>query len=150
MERIIRHFSELSTTELYEIYKLRVAVFVVEQNCPYQEVDHADRVAYHVWLQDKDGIQAYARVLPPGEVFPEAAIGRVIAVKRRCGLGSEIVKAAIQVAQNKFSAEKITIEAQTYARVLYEKLGFEQISEEFLEDGIPHIKMQLDLQNKKL
>ena len=150
MKLMIRHFSELSTTELYEIYKLRVAVFVVEQNCPYQEVDHADQVSYHVWLQDENGIQAYARVLPPGEAFPEAAIGRVIAVKRRCGLGSEIVKAAIQVAHSKFSAEKITIEAQTYVRTLYEKLGFEQISEEFLEDGIPHIKMQLDLQNKKL
>ena len=145
MELIIRHFSELSTAELYEIYKLRVAVFVVEQNCPYQEVDRADQVAYHIWMQDEDGIQAYARVLPPGEMFPEAAIGRVIAVKRRCGLGSEIVKAAIQVAKSRFSAETITIEAQTYSQSLYEKLGFEQISEEFLEDGIPHIKMQLKL-----
>ena len=145
MELMIRHFSELSTAELYEIYKLRVAVFVVEQNCPYQEVDHADQVAYHVWLQDEEKIQAYARVLPPEEMFPEAAIGRVIAMKRRCGLGSEIVKAAIQVAKTRFSAETITIEAQTYARSLYEKLGFEQISEEFLEDGIPHIKMQLKL-----
>lgn len=145
MELMIRHFSELSTAELYEIYKLRVAVFVVEQNCPYQEVDHADQVAYHIWLQDEAGIQAYARVLPPGEMFPEAAIGRVIAVKRRCGLGSEIVKAAIQVAKSRFSAKMITIEAQTYARSLYEKLGFEQISEEFLEDGIPHIKMRLKL-----
>lgn len=145
MELIIRHFSELSTAELYEIYKLRVAVFVVEQNCPYQEVDHADQVAYHVWLQDEEEIQAYARVLPPGEVFPEAAVGRVIAVKRKCGLGSEIVKAAIQVAKSRFSAETITIEAQTYVRSLYEKLGFEPVSGEFLEDGIPHIKMQLKL-----
>ena len=64
MELVVKHFSELSAEELFEIYKLRVSVFVVEQNCPYQEVDDADRVAYHLWLKDEDGIEAYARVLP--------------------------------------------------------------------------------------
>ena len=87
MEQKIKHFSELSAEELYEIYKLRVSVFVVEQQCPYQEVDDADRVAYHLWLQEEGKIVAYARVLPQGAVFPEVSIGRVIAVKRRCGLG---------------------------------------------------------------
>ena len=77
--------------------------------------------------------------------FPTASIGRVIAVKRRCGLGSKIVEAAIDVAKTKFRAEKLTIEAQVYARSLYEKHGFYQTSEEFLEDGIPHIQMQLNL-----
>ena len=88
MELIVKHFSELSAEELFEIYKLRISVFVVEQNCPYQEADDADRAAYHVWLKDETGIKAYARVLPPGVTFDSAAIGRVIAVKRRCGLGS--------------------------------------------------------------
>lgn len=143
MELSIKHFTELSTEELFEIYKLRISVFVVEQNCPYQEVDNADKVAYHLWLQDEDGIQAYARVLPQGVTFPEVSIGRVISMKRRCGLGSKIVAAAVDVAKNKFHAEKITIEAQVYARALYEKAGFYQTSEEFLEDGIPHIQMQL-------
>lgn len=142
MEQIVKHFSALSAQELFEIYRLRVSVFVVEQKCPYQEVDDADRAAYHVWLQDESGIAAYARVLPPGTAFPTAAIGRVIAVRRRCGLGSRIVAAAIDVAETKLHADVIIIEAQTYARALYEKLGFRQTSEEFLEDGIPHIQMQ--------
>ena len=137
----IRHFSELSAQELFAIYKLRVSVFVVEQNCPYQEVDDADEHAYHVWFEDEDGIEAYLRVVEPGVVFPECAIGRVIAVKRRCGLGTKIVSAGLRAAQERYGAEAVRIEAQTYARKLYEGLGFVQTSEEFLEDGIPHIGM---------
>lgn len=145
MELIVKHFSELSAKELFEIYKLRVSVFIVEQSCPYQDIDDADKSAYHVWLRDEDGIEAYARVLPAGVAFPTAAFGRVIAVKRRCGLGTKIVAAAIETARDKLGADMITIEAQVYARSLYENLGFRQTSEEFLEDGIPHIQMQLEL-----
>ena len=145
MELIVKHFSELSAKELYEIYKLRVSVFIVEQQCPYQDIDQADLVAYHLWLRDENGIEAYARALPPGVTFPTASIGRVISVKRRCGLGGQIVDAAVQVAKKQFQADRITIEAQLYARSLYEKHGFRQISEEFSEDGIPHILMQSDL-----
>ena len=123
MELVVKQFNELSAQELFEIYKLRVSVFVVEQSCPYQEVDDADRAAYHLVLRDEDGIQAYARVLPPGVSFDDAA--------------------AIDTARQKFSAESISLEAQVYAMPLYEKLGFRPASEEFLEDGIPHIKMTL-------
>ena len=135
MELFVKHFSELTAQELYEIYRLRVSVFVVEQKCCYQEVDDAD----------KDGIEAYARVLPRGATFPEVSIGRVIAVKRRCGLGKQIVAAAIGTVKEKLHADKITIEAQNYVKKLYENFGFYQTSEEFLEDGIPHVQMQLDL-----
>ena len=145
MELTVKHFSELTAGELYEIYKLRCAVFVVEQNCVYQDIDDADQLAYHLWLSDEAGIKAYARVLPKGITFPEVSLGRVIAVNRRCGLGTEIVREAIRTAKDKFSADIITIEAQTYARKLYENHGFKQTSEEFLEDGIPHIQMQLKL-----
>lgn len=145
MELTVKHFSKLSAEELFEIYKLRVSVFIVEQKCPYQDVDDADRTAYHLWLKDENGIAAYARLLPPGVTFPTAAIGRVIAVRRRCGLGTRIVDAAINAAREKLSADVITIEAQVYARSLYEKAGFVQTSEEFLEDGIPHVQMQLRL-----
>lgn len=145
MELTVKHFSQLSAEELFEIYKLRVSVFIVEQRCPYQDVDDADRTAYHLWLRDENGIAAYARLLPPGVTFPTAAIGRVIAVRRRCGLGTRIVDAAINAAREKLSADVITIEAQVYARSLYEKAGFIQTSEEFLEDGIPHVQMQLRL-----
>lgn len=145
MELIVKHFSDLSAEELFEIYRLRVSVFIVEQKCPYQDVDEADRAAYHLWLRDEEGIQAYARLVAPGVLFPTAAMGRVIAVRRRCGLGSRIVEAAIQAAKTELHADTITIEAQVYARSLYEKYGFVQTSGEFLEDGIPHVQMQLKL-----
>ena len=145
MELTVKPFSALSAEELFRIYQLRISVFVVEQHCPYQEVDEADRAAWHLWLQDETGIQAYARVLPPGTTFPEVSIGRVIAVQRRRGLGLRIVQEAVRVAREQFSPACITIEAQTYAQALYEKAGFRQTSPEFLEDGIPHIQMQLAL-----
>lgn len=142
MELICKHFTQLTRDELFQIYKLRVAVFIVEQQCAYPEIDDADQAAYHLWLQDGDGIAAYLRVLPPGTTFDTASIGRVLAVKRRQGLGSRIVAAGIRAAQEQFGAQTITIEAQTYARALYQRAGFVQTSEEFLEDGIPHIRME--------
>lgn len=145
MELICKHFSELTAPELYEIYRLRVSVFVVEQSCAYQEVDEADRTAWHVWLQDENGIAAYARVLAPGTVFPDVSIGRVIAVRRREGLGRRIVLAAIDAAREHFGSRRITIEAQSYVKALYTSLGFTQTGPEFLEDGIPHVPMQLQL-----
>ena len=145
MELVIKHFSELSAEELFQIFKLRVSVFVVEQKCPYQEIDDADTNAYHVYLKDEKGIQAYLRVLPENAAFQEPSIGRVIAVKRRCGLGSKILSAGIKVAKERLGARSIVIEAQVYTRELYEKAGFVQSSSEFLEDGIPHIKMSLQL-----
>ena len=143
----VKHFDELTVQGLFAIYKLRVSVFVVEQNCPYQEVDDADRVSYHVWIGYEDGIAAYLRVIPAGVNFEDVSIGRVIAVRRRCGLGTRIVEEGIRAAQEKLGAQRITIEAQTYARSLYEKLGFRQTSEEFLEDGIPHIRMCWEKKN---
>ena len=146
MDLIVKHFSELTAEELFEIYRLRVAVFVVEQNCPYQEVDEPDREAYHLWLRDEEGIQAYLRVLKPGVRFREAAIGRVIAVRRREGLGSRILREGIRVAQERFGASAVRLEAQVYAKGLYEKAGFRTVSEEFLEDGIPHVEMLLEME----
>lgn len=142
MELICKHFTQLTRDELFQIYKLRVAVFIVEQQCAYPEIDDADQVAWHLWLQDGDGIAAYLRVLPPGTTFDAASIGRVIAVKRRQGLGSRIVAEGVRTARERFGAQTITIEAQTYARGLYERAGFVQTSQEFLEDGIPHIRME--------
>ncbi len=141
MPFISKHFNDLTTQELFAIYKLRVSIFVVEQHCPYQEVDDFDTVAYHIWLEDEEGIQAYLRVLPKGTTFDEVSIGRVISMKRRSGLGTQIVQKGIEEAQKRFGAKKIIIEAQVYAKSLYEKLGFVTTSEEFLEDGIPHVQM---------
>lgn len=146
MELIVKRFQELTVDELFAIYELRAKVFVVEQECAYLDVVDTDKVSYHLWLQGEDGIQAYARVLPQGAVYEEdASIGRVIAAKRRQGLGTRIVAEAIKVAQEKFQAKSISIGAQTYARPLYEKAGFVQTSEEYLLDGLPHIEMKLTL-----
>lgn len=143
MRRILKSFSQLSADELFAIYKLRVAVFVVEQKCAYQEVDDADKASYHLWFEDEDGIEAYVRIIPAGVVRPEVSLGRVIAVKRRCGLGTKIVSQAIEFVKKELKAKEIVIEAQTYARALYERLGFKAESEEFLQDGIPHVRMRL-------
>lgn len=144
MKLVVKKFHELTADELYSILKLRVDVFVVEQNCPYPEIDGKDREAYHVWLEDEDGIAAYLRVLDKGVSFDDAAIGRVISARRRKGFGTIVLKEGIKVAKEKFGADKITIEAQVYARKFYENVGFRQVSEEFLEDGIPHIVMTLE------
>ncbi len=144
MELRVKRFNELSTEELYRILKLRVSVFVVEQNCPYPELDDRDQEALHVWFEDEGGILAYLRILDRGVVSDYVTIGRVIAVKRRCGLGSRILSEGIRIAREAFDAGKVYAEAQVYAKGMYEKLGFRQISEEFLEDGIPHVRMLLD------
>lgn len=145
MKFVVKHFSELTTRELFEIYKVRVDVFVVEQKCAYQEVDDMDREAYHLWFEDDDGIEAYLRLMPAGVARAEVSLGRVIAVKRRCGLGTKIVAEGIRFAKEKLGASEIVIEAQTYVKKMYESLGFRAESEEFLEDGIPHIRMRLKL-----
>lgn len=144
MQLYRKRFHELTISELYELLKLRVSVFVVEQNCPYMELDGNDQQAIHIWLQNEGGVQAYLRVMDRGVENDNVSIGRVIAVKRRCGLGSRILAEGIRAARDYFQAEKIYLEAQVYARGLYEKQGFRQISDEFLLDGIPHIKMLLD------
>ncbi len=141
----VKKFEELTVSELYDLLKLRTAVFVVEQTCPYMELDDRDQKALHVWLEDKGEIAAYLRVLDRGVECVHVSIGRVLAVKRRQGLGSRILKAGIDAAVEFFHADKIYLEAQTYARSLYEKQGFRQISVEFQLDGIPHIRMILDL-----
>ena len=145
MELVVKHFNDLTIHELHKIYVLRSAGFVVEQTRVCQEPDEADSKANHVWLQDENGIQAYLRVLPRGVHFDEVSIGRVIAVKRRQGLGSKILVEGIRTAKEKLNADSIVMEAQSYAREFYEKAGFVRVSDEFLEDGIPHIKMRLIL-----
>ncbi len=141
MELTIKHFGELTTAELYEIYRSRVAVFVVEQNCPYQEVDEADRHAYHLVLRENGELVAYLRVVEQNVLREEVTIGRVLSLKRRKGYASRLLSEGIRVAEERLNAEKIVIEAQTYAMPLYEKAGFVPVSEEFLEDGIPHVRM---------
>lgn len=139
----MKRFDELTLNEYHEVLKLRCAVFVVEQQSPYQEVDDADKEALHLWLRDEAGaLAAYARVLPAGVTRPTASIGRVIAVQRGAGVGRRIMEEALRVAQDALGADVVTIEAQVQARGFYEKLGFVQTSDEFDDGGIPHIEMR--------
>ena len=137
----VKYFTEYSLQELYEILALRNSVFVVEQACAYQDIDGRDEAALHVIVREEEKLLAYLRVLPRGN--GEAAIGRVLAVERRKGFATLALQAGITAAKERFGAKRVYLEAQTYARGLYEKQGFLQCGEEFLEDGIPHIPMEL-------
>ena len=148
MELVIKRFDELTNEELYEILKLRSQVFVVEQNCIYQDIDDRDQDAVHLFYRDTEGILSYLRVMDKSEHNKQLTIGRVVSRKRRSGLATALLKEGIRLAEERFGAERIYIEAQVYARSPYEKVGFKQISEEFLEDGIPHIKMIYECGNK--
>lgn len=143
MKLVIKHFNELTNDELYDILKARVDVFVVEQKCPYPEIDGKDKEAYHLFLRDEQGIAAYLRVLEEGVSFPEPALGRILTTRRGEGLGARIVREGIAFIKDKLSADKIRIEAQVYAREFYENLGFRQCSEPFMDEGIEHIEMIL-------
>ncbi len=141
MDLTIKHFNELSICELYEILKARSAIFVVEQNCVYQDIDDKDKGAYHLFLKENGILKAYLRILEKGVSYKEVSIGRVITTKHGEGYGGKILKEGICFAKEKMNAEKIRIGAQLYAKEFYEKHGFVQVSEPFLEDGILHIEM---------
>ncbi len=129
--------------ELYEILKIRAEVFVVEQNCVYQDLDSKDKASYHLFLEDSEEIAAYLRILPKGISYPEIAIGRVLtkASYRKKGLAKEIMKKAIDYITDSLEEKKIRISAQLYLLEFYKELGFEPISDIYLEDGIEHIEM---------
>ena len=146
MELHIKQFEELTVYELYEILKLRSAVFVVEQQSRYLDTDDMDQDALHVFLTDGDEIVAYLRILSRdlGETG-YVKIGRVIAKRRRMGLGTDIVLAGIRTARQVYKPEKIKIAAQTYTKEFYERLGFVKTpDDEYDIDGIPHINMVLE------
>lgn len=143
MNLITRTFPELTTSELYEILKVRSQVFVVEQNCAYQDVDGLDEQSFHLFFQSEGQIQAYLRFFEkaPGVV----QMGRVLTVTHGQGLGGELLKAGIAEIKARLNPRQIVVEAQCYATGFYERAGFVACSEEFLEDGIPHVGMVLVL-----
>ncbi len=145
METIALHFSSLSATQLYEILKLRQEIFVVEQQCIYLDTDDLDQDAWHMMLWDDDKLVSCARVFTRDKELKMVQIGRVVTDKEYRGRGCAlaVMQKAIEIAQDIYHAQQIYLEAQTYAIPFYEKLGFEVTSEEFLEDGIPHVRMGL-------
>ena len=139
----IKKFDELTLDELYRILQLRNEVFIVEQNCVYNDIVGKDQPAWHLMAIDGDDLVAYTRILPPGISYDDPAIGRVLTTpsKRRSGLGRELMKRSIEVCEKLFGKISITLSAQVYLQSFYESLGFIVAGEEYLEDGIPHIKM---------
>ena len=136
-----KSFSQLTIDELYELLRVRSEVFVVEQNCVYQDLDGDDQQSIHLWLTVEGKVVALARVCPAGTHMKEVSIGRVITTERGKGFGRQIMLHAIDAAIEYFNAERIDIEAQEYAKGFYESVGFKQSSDAFMLDGIPHVKM---------
>ncbi|WP_282160205.1 GNAT family N-acetyltransferase [Ulvibacterium marinum] len=139
----VKRFQELSNTELYGILQLRSEVFVVEQQCVYQDLDGKDQKALHVIGHNGGNVLAYTRIFGPGDYVETASIGRVVvrASERKYGYGKEIMKASINAVEQHFGEKKIHVSAQLYLERFYHELGFEQIGKGYLEDGIPHIGM---------
>ena len=143
MEFICKKFAELTVYELHEILRARCRVFVVEQACPYQDVDGVDPDAMHLFFRDGNGLAAYLRMFPrPGEPGT-VQIGRVMTIRRGVGLGGELMREAIRAAEEYFPGCGLFLEAQVQAVGFYEKSGFRVTSGEFDEDGIPHVEMRL-------
>lgn len=144
-------FSELNVTELHALYKLRVAVFVVEQNCPYQEVDDEDLEAFHLLKWENGNLVAYARLIPGMEAV---RLGRVLVAQewRKRGYGQELLTEAIASCAALFPDRELHAQAQAYLEEFYHSFGFEAVSGIYLEDGIPHLDMVLtkvDSQTKR-
>jgi len=139
----IKPFNTLTTQELYDLLQLRSEVFVVEQDCVYQDVDGKDQKALHVLGYKDEKLIAYTRVFKPGFYFKEACIGRVVVVEneRQFKYGYSIMEASIEAIKVHYNETTIKISAQTYLKKFYTNLGFDIVGEEYLEDDIPHIAM---------
>ena len=136
-------FQQLTINELYDLLQLRSEVFVVEQNCVYQDIDGKDTKALHVIGKKNNKIIAYTRIFKPGDYFENASIGRVVVSKleRQHKYGYDLMEASIKTITDYFNTTTIELSAQVYLKKFYNTLGFQEVGEEYLEDGIPHINM---------
>lgn len=143
MNWITKTYNELSKEELYSLLRLRAEVFVVEQDCPYQDLDNKDKLAYHLLAIDNDEVVVYLRIFKAGDYFQEISIGRVVVkpTYRSTGLGHQAMTKAIEYIAQHNKQKAIRISAQTYLKKFYESHGFKQVGEAYLEDGLPHIGM---------
>lgn len=139
----VKPFSELTTDELYELLRLRSDVFVVEQDCVFLDLDNKDQIALHVIGRKNNEIVAYTRLFKQGDCYEETSIGRVVVKKdeRKYGYGHDLMQFSIDVIKEKYNTTTIKIGAQTYLKKFYESHGFNQVGEEYIEDGISHMYM---------
>ncbi|WP_033541016.1 GNAT family N-acetyltransferase [Planococcus sp. CAU13] len=139
-------FDELTAAELYELLKLRVDVFVVEQNCPYPELDGLDQDSVHLAFRENGEVLAYARLVPAGIKYDVPSIGRVIVRQeaRGRGLARELMRRCLDFIFTEWQPEAVQLQGQVYLKEFYQSFGFEPVSEEYDEDGIPHLDMKLE------
>lgn len=143
MEWKIKKYEDLTVDELYNILKIRNEIFVVEQNCPYQDCDGKDKQAYHLFLVNDNDIIAYTRILKKGVSYEEVSIGRFLVAEkyRGKGIAKEMLSKSIDFIEEVLGEKEIRISAQVYIMNLYLKYGFKKVTDTYLEDGIPHVEM---------
>ncbi len=147
LEWQIKPYNDLTLNELHDLIALRVKIFVVEQDCPYQDLDGRDKKSYHVICRDgKGNIVATSRIIPPGIAYNEAAIGRVVTDDsiRGKGAGHELMKRSVEFALAEFGNSPIMLSAQKHLENFYGQHNFTSTGKEYLEDGIPHVQMKFD------
>ena len=139
---IIKKFHNLDKLELYKIMQLRIEVFVVEQDCPYQDLDGLDELGTHLWLEEDNEIMSYLRINPPETRFDEVSFGRIVTKKsvRKKGLSEAIILKSLEIVEQE-NLGPVRISAQSYLENYYSKFGFVKCSDEYLEDNIPHVEM---------
>ena len=143
MKIVVKRFSDLTNIELYEILKLRNEVFIVEQNCAYQDCDNKDFKSYHILSYDNENMVAYLRILEKGVSYDEVSIGRVLVRKnyRGEGIARRNMLYAMSFIEDNLKEGRIRISAQQYLLEFYKSLGFKVVSDSYLEDNIPHVEM---------
>jgi ElaA protein len=143
---LCKKFQELTPEELYQVLKLRIAVFVVEQDCVFQDCDDKDQASWHFMGWENGELVAYSRLMPPGLAYEQASIGRVVTATkvRQTRTGKELMNRSIKEVYNLYGKIPITISAQLYLKRFYESVGFTIVSDVYIEDHIEHIKMRLN------
>lgn len=152
IEKNVAHYSQLNIDHFHDIIALRIKIFVIEQDCPYQDLDGKDKVAYHLfYTNNKDEVVAATRILPQNISYAEVSIGRVVVDKdyRGLGLGDLIMKESMNFVQAEFGQVNIRLSAQKHLENYYGKHGFKSTGKEYLEDGIPHVEMLYECDPKK-
>tara|TARA_Y100000746_G_C15337125_1_gene380223 strand:+ start:30 stop:473 length:444 start_codon:yes stop_codon:yes gene_type:complete len=147
MKFYIKKYNDLTLDNLYDLLSLRQSVFVVEQNCPYEDVDQKDKICFHLLGYKNKELIAYSRIFPPDSFYKESvSIGRIVVLKsyRKKGIGLSLINESLNFVESNFGKINIRIEAQSYLKEFYSKFGFKIISDEYLEDGIPHFSMILN------
>ncbi|QCX53078.1 GNAT family N-acetyltransferase [Elizabethkingia sp. JS20170427COW] len=139
----VKTFNELTTEELYQLIRLRIEIFILEQEAPYQDCDNYDQQALHIWAEIDGEVAAYCRMFDKGIKYPEASIGRVISNSkfRGTGLGKKLISLALETMKNKYANPDIRISAQNYLLPFYGSFGFIPEGETYLEDNLPHTEM---------